>query len=130
MGKGCGLRWTEEQYQDYLSGNKSGPEIAAAPKPNKFHAVLTECDGIKFSSKKEAKYYLELKSRVHLGEVLYFLRQVPFDLPGGIKYRIDFMEVLKDGSIHYIDVKGVRTPMYKLKRKQVESLYPVRIKEA
>lgn len=119
------LRLTEQEYQSLLSR----PEKAAVKTP-KFHAVLTECAGIKFQSKKEARYYQELKARVHLGEVKYFLRQVPFDLPGGVKYRVDFMEVWTNGSIHYVDVKGFRTPTYKMKRKMVESLYPVRIEEA
>lgn len=96
---------------------------------NKFHAILTELDGIKFQSKKEAKYYSELKARVHLGEVKFFLRQIPFYLPGGIIYRCDFMEVWTDGSIRFIDVKGHKTRVYINKKKTVEALYPIKIIE-
>ncbi len=46
-----------------------------------------------------------------------------------MKYRVDFMEVMKDGSIRYVDVKGFLTETYKSKRKQVEALYPVIIEE-
>jgi len=44
---------------------------------HKFFAKRTECDGIKFSSKKEAKRYNELKTLQKSGEVLFFLRQTP-----------------------------------------------------
>jgi len=90
---------------------------------------MTECDGIRFQSKKEAKYYRELLCRVHSGEVDYFLRQVPFHLKGGVKYVVDFMEVWVDGSIHWVDVKGHKTEMYRVKKKLTEAEYPVRIEE-
>ena len=94
---------------------------------HKFNAVRTEVDRIKFASKKEAAYYSELKLRQKAGEIIFFLRQVPFHLPGGVKYVVDFCEFHKDGTVHFIDVKGIETPMFKLKRKQVEALYPVEI---
>jgi hypothetical protein len=96
---------------------------------HKYKAVKTECDGIKFDSKKEARYYSELKLRVAAGEVVFFLRQVPFDLPGGVKYRLDFMEFRTDGTVHCIDVKGYSTAGYKAKKRQVEALYPIKIEE-
>ena len=94
---------------------------------HKYNAVRTNIDGIKFDSKREAQYYQELKYRVMAGEVVFFLRQVPFDLPGNTKYRVDFMEFHADGTVHCIDIKGMETAMFKLKKKQVESLYPVKI---
>lgn len=121
-------RWTTKSYNEWIKRKGKLTDLLRE-KPSKYHAILTECDGIKFQSKKEAKYYRELLCRVHAGEVAYFLRQVPFDL-FGVKYRVDFMEVLKDGSIRYVDVKGFRTSTYKSKRKQVETLYPVKIIEA
>ena len=96
---------------------------------HKFNAVKTELDGINFDSKKEARYYTELKLRVKAGEVIFFLRQVPFDLPGKVKYRIDFQEFHSDGTIHFVDVKGKRTEMYIAKKKMVEALYPIEIEE-
>ena len=96
---------------------------------HKFNAVKTELDGINFDSKKEARYYTELKLRVKAGEVIFFLRQVPFDLPGKVKYRIDFQEFHSDGTIHFVDVKGKKTEMYIAKKKIVEALYPIEIEE-
>lgn len=96
---------------------------------HKYNAVKTELDGIKFDSKKEARYYTELKLRVRTKEIIFFLRQVPFDLPGNVKYRVDFQEFHTDGTIHFTDVKGVRTTDFIMKKKQVEALYPVEIEE-
>jgi len=61
--------------------------------------------------------------------VRYFLRQVPFHLKGGVTYRVDFMEILNDGTIRYVDTKGFRTQVYKIKRRLVEAEYPVQIEE-
>ena len=94
---------------------------------HKFNAKATSEDNIRFASKKEAIYYNELKLRVRAGEVVFFLRQVPFDIPAGV-HRIDFVEFLSNGEVEFIEVKGYDTPMGKLKRKQVEELYPIKIK--
>jgi len=96
---------------------------------HKFNAKRTVRDGITFDSKKEAKYYDTLKLMIRAKEVIFFLRQVPFELPGGVKYRVDFQEFHSDGTIHFTDVKGYATPEYKAKKKMVESLYPVKIEE-
>jgi len=123
------MRVTEEEFAKMML-HKGNPQPAPDPKPSKYHAIMEECDNIKFQSKREAKYYRELKARMFAGEVKYFLRQVPFELIGGIRYRIDFMEVWTDGSIHWVDVKGFRTQTYKMKRRMVEASYPIKIIEA
>ncbi len=92
---------------------------------HKFRAISTKIDTIHFASKKEAKYYQELKLKQKAGEILFFLRQVPFYLPGNVQHRIDFMEFRADGTVHFIDTKGYDTPTGKMKRKIVESLYPI-----
>lgn len=96
---------------------------------HKFHAIPTLKDGIKFSSRKEARYYDQLKLRKHSGEIVFFLRQVPFHLPGGTVYRADFQEFHSDGTVHFVDVKGMKTDSYKIKKREVEALYPVTIEE-
>ena len=92
---------------------------------HKFNAKPVEYDGIRFDSKKEGAYYLELKLRKMSGEILFFLRQVPFHLPGGVKYVVDFMEFHADGTVHIVDVKGMETKTFIMKKKMVEDLYPV-----
>jgi hypothetical protein len=96
---------------------------------HKYGAVRTELDGIKFASKAEARYYGQLKIRKDAGEVVQFLRQVPFHLPGGVRYVCDFMVFCADGSVEFIDVKGMKTAAFVAKQKMVEELYaPIRIK--
>lgn len=94
---------------------------------HKYKASPCETDTIKFGSKAEAAYYNRLKFLKQSGEVIFFLRQVPFDLPGNTKYFVDFQVFYADGSIAFIDVKGMSTPMFILKKKQVEELYPIEI---
>ncbi len=94
---------------------------------HKFCACPTRVDGIRFDSKAEARYYRNLLLRQVAGEVLFFLRQVPFHLPGNSRYVVDFVEFRSDGTVVFIDVKGVQTQMFKMKKRQVEELYPVEI---
>jgi hypothetical protein len=96
---------------------------------HKFNATRTELDGIKFPSKLEARRYAQLKALQAAGDVLFFLRQVPFHLPGGVTYRVDFQIFWADGRVSFEDAKGMATETYKIKRRQVEALFPVTIEE-
>jgi len=96
---------------------------------HKFKARRTNVDGIKFSSKKEANRYNILKLLQKSGDILFFLRQVPFHLPGGVKYVCDFLIFWANGDVTIEDVKGFKTEIYKAKKKMVEALYPVEISE-
>ena len=96
---------------------------------HKFFAVRSESDGFKFASKKELRRYLELKMLCQAGEVSFFQMQSPFHLTGGVKYVCDFQVYWSNGDITFEDVKGIKTPMYILKKKQVEQLYPITITE-
>ena len=91
---------------------------------HKYKAVKTSFDGIKFDSKKEAKYYSELKLLQKSGEVVGFFRQVPLHLPGGVKYVMDFLVFYVDGTCKGIEVKGYETPEWKIKKKIVDAVYP------
>lgn len=95
---------------------------------HKFHAVKCESDSIKFPSKLEKNYYEHLKLKQKAGEVLFFLRQVGFDIGGGVKYFCDFEVFYADGSVEFIDTKGQDTPLSIAKRKIVEDNYPIEIK--
>lgn len=97
---------------------------------HKFRNVPTTVGEVYFQSKKEAAYYEQLLLAKRSGDLLFFLRQVPFRLPGNIKYVVDFAEFWKNGEVRFIDVKGFKTPTYRLKKKQVEELYPIKILEA
>ncbi len=94
---------------------------------HKLHAKPTTVDNINFSSKLEARYYQQLLLRQKAGEVIFFLRQVPFHLPGGVKYVLDFQEFHADGNVIFTDTKGMATPLYIAKKKIVEAIYPIQI---
>lgn len=75
---------------------------------------------------------MELKLLKEQGIVTRFLMQVPFHLPGGIVYKLDFLvfwEGWDSGNITWEDVKGMKTAVYKIKKKQVEALYGIKITE-
>jgi hypothetical protein len=95
---------------------------------HKFHAERCEREGVKFASKAERRFYDQLKMLQRSGDVLFFLMQVPFHLPGGIIYRCDFLVFNSDETCDVIDVKGVETAEFKLKRKLLEDSYPVKLK--
>jgi len=96
-------------------------------KRSKYNSKIKIVDGITFQSIKEANYYSALKMRVKAGDIEMFLMQIPFQLPGNVKYRCDFQEFWKDGTVHFIDVKGMLTKDFIMKKKMVEDLYPVEI---
>jgi len=91
-------------------------------------AQHTESDGIKFPSKLEARWYRIIKDLKDAGEVLFFLRQVPFHLTPTVTYRADFMLFFEDGHVEIWECKGYDTPEWKIKKELVENLYPVKIK--
>lgn len=105
------------------------------PQASKYRNVKTVVDGIKFDSKKEANRYSELMALKAAGVVRWFIRQTPFHLPGNVVYRADFLIVWNEsdprslGNVTIEDVKGFKTPMYRLKKKQVEAIYGVQIRE-
>lgn len=97
------------------------------PLRHKFNAKASVKDGIRFASLAEGRFYDNLKLLQQAGEVLFFLRQVPFHLPGNVRYVVDFVVFGADGSIKFIDVKGMITKEFAMKKKMVEALYPIEI---
>jgi hypothetical protein len=95
---------------------------------HKFKAKAVNDDGHRFPSTLEWKYFKYLELLQKSGEVLFFLRQVPFHLPGGVKYVVDFQVFNSDCTVDFVDVKGMATETFKIKVKIVEDLYPVKIK--
>ena len=98
------------------------------PVKHKFNAQAVEADGIKFPSKLERDCYEVLKMLQKAGVILFFLRQVPIHLTGGTKLVVDFQVFWADGRVTFEDAKGRETPVFKLKKREVEALYPFEIK--
>ena len=121
------LHWKEEDMSEEQL--RAIGRLSIKQKRDKYNrspVIERTVDGIIFDSKKEMNYYLKLKLDP---DVKFFLRQVPFHLPGGVQYRLDFLIFYKSDTVGFIDVKGAKTAMYKLKKKQVEALYPIQIEE-
>ena len=100
-----------------------------APKRHKYGARKTSVDGVVFDSAAEAKRYRELKIFQEAGEISglqlqpLFVIQEPFTYRGkrhrAITYKADFMYRDKDGSVIVEDVKGMKTPVFRLKWKML-----------
>ena len=106
---------------------------------SKYNAKKTETDGIKFDSALEGKYYLHIKQLQESGEVTRFDMQPSFILQGGfiddygvkhhpIKYVADFLVYYKDKPPVVVDVKGLLTSDFKLKRKLYAAKFPLELK--
>ena len=117
-----------------LSSASITPAPSEAEKVNKYHVASKEkrtYKGILFASRKEMLWYRDWDLHHHTDEIC--LRQVPFALPGGTTYRLDFMLLFPRDTvplswlIRYVEVKGKRLPMGELKMRQVEELYGIHI---
>lgn len=101
---------------------------------NKFNARKTIVDGIVFHSAAEANRYKILKLLEKSGRIVNLKLQEPFvfKLHGKkiFTYFADFVYVDMDKGVNVIeDVKGMRTPLYKLKKKLIEAYYGIKITE-
>jgi hypothetical protein len=94
---------------------------------NKFRAVPTVVDGVRFHSKGEAGRYAVLKFQQQAGQIEDLVLQPRFPiLVAGLKvctYVADFAYI-EDGKQVVEDFKGMRTPTYRLKAKLFRALYP------
>lgn len=122
----------------------------------KYHNKKIAVNGITFDSRKEAERWLELSILKKAGEISGLQRQVKFLLirsqreepsekylkgrkkgqfkPGKllekeVSYYADFAYFDKEGKLIVEDVKGVRTEVYKIKRKLMLERYGIRIRE-
>lgn len=111
-----------------LNSEVPGAVVVAEKKRSKYGNVPTIVDGIRFDSKLESRYFGILKNLWHAGEILWFTRQTPFVLPGGVVYRADFLVARKDG-FDVVDVKGAYiTALSRLKIKQMKAVYGITVK--
>lgn len=101
---------------------------------NKYRARRTVVNGITFDSIAESRRYSELLLMLAAGDILDLELQPSFDLVVNDRkvgvYRADFRYVRAvTGEIVVEDVKGVRTPVYRLKSKLVSALYGFDVSE-
>ena len=102
---------------------------------SKYHNKKTEIDGITFDSKKEAQRYCELKMMLTGGVISDLYIQPEFILQEGfkkngktikpIKYFADFKYYDKEKKQTIVeDVKGVKTEVFRIKKKLFDAKYP------
>lgn len=106
-------------------------QIKGSGKSSKYRNRPVIADGRRFDSQLEYRCYQELLLRRMAGEVLWFTRQVPFELPGAprpVIYRADFLAVLVNGGVEVIDATGMLTQVKRNKLKQVRAIYGVEVK--
>ena len=108
------------------------------PRRSKYGARPVVIDGIRFASTREGKRYAELKLLAKAGEITCLQLQPKYEVYAGdvklFTYIGDFQYYTfkggRDGLGTVIeDVKGVRTPVYRLKKKIVEAVYNLEIVE-
>lgn len=106
---------------------------------SKYGARKTTIDGIVFDSNLEANYYCQLKMLMKAKIVSSFEVQPTFELQEGYKkgkrkiqpitYIADFHVYYADGREEIVDCKGLKTEVYRIKKKIFEYKYGFEIKE-
>ncbi len=117
---------------------------------SKYHSQKVTVDGIEFDSKKEANRYMELSLLEKAGAISDLERQVKFELipvqkevdtittKGAYKrgkvneracYYVADFRYMENGQVIVEDVKGMKTEVYKIKRKLMLHKYGIRIRE-
>ena len=128
------LRVTRKQYALLAKAGKLTPAVICDPGATiKYHNHKVVVDGIKFDSIREAKRYRELWMMSQAGAISRLKLQVPFACNVNGKnvctYIADFTYLKADGTSVVEDVKGMKTPVYRLKKKLVEAIYGIEIRE-
>jgi len=98
-------------------------------KRNKYGAVKTVINGIKFDSKAEAEYYLYLLEKIDSGADLELVELQPkvYLTDAKILMKPDFL-IKENGVISYHEVKGFETAVYKIKRRLWKKYGPADLK--
>lgn len=91
-------------------------------KPFKQHKYKARRTG-SYASKREAEYASLLQTRKQAGEILDWLEQVPIKLPG-CKYVVDFAVIANDGTVSFVEIKGMFTEAAKLKLRALQDARP------
>lgn len=101
-------------------------------KKSKYNASRVAIDGVTFHSKKEGRRYKELLILQKAGVISDLVLQPKFPFVMGNKkmftYIADFMYKCQGKEV-IEDVKGVRTDVYRLKKKIIEQQFKVEIRE-
>ena len=101
-------------------------------RPTKYKAIRTEIDGHTFASKAEANRYRHLKILEQAGQISNLSLQPRYALDvNGVhiaNYIADFRYWNEGGRV-IEDVKGMKTPVYRLKKKLMLACHGIVIEE-
>lgn len=108
--------------------------VKATKKRSKYGNKKVKIKGIEFDSIAESRYFLVLLDKKKKKEILDFELQPRFLLQESFKkngetfrkieYVADFKVIHNDGRVEIVDVKGMETKIFKIKRKLFEYKYP------
>lgn len=110
--------WSPQRFRRRCCG-----VVVQVRRANKFGAVATFVDGVRFDSKIEARRWEDLRIMECAGEISNLRRQVRFALDVGMTtighYVADFVYHRKDGQRIIEDVKGHQTEIFKRSAKHM-----------
>ena len=101
----------------------------------KYNNTKIRVDGRLFDSKAEAARWQELQLLERAGEITELERQVEYELipkqkgERAAKYVADFRYVDHEGKTVVEDTKGVKTPVWIIKRKLMLRVHGIRVRE-
>ena len=120
-----GRGWAQWRNAVIVNGKVVGQ--GTEPAPSKMGNIVTTVSGIKYRSKIEGRYAENLNNLVKAGAVKFYLRQIGFDLPGKARHFVDFLIFYPDGTWKFVEAKGRDLALGKLKRRQVEEIYRIKV---
>jgi len=140
------LTFSEQDIKDLLDRNPDikvdeqlqPTAIPVAKKKSKYGNKKTLYNGVLYDSGKEARRAQELDLELRAGgTIMFWCRQPEFVLEGGVVYKPDFLIKYFAGNnphmgavvVEDVKSKGTRTKEYRIKKRQVEARYHVKIVE-
>lgn len=122
---------TPEEWKKLTGQGKQGGQQVSKYKNKK-----TTVDGITFDSRKEASHIQILKVLEKSGKITDLVLQPRFKFDGlkydsgrTIEYWGDASYTDNKGNYHVVDVKGVRTPVYKVKKALMAFFHGIEVEE-
>jgi len=102
---------------------------------NKYHAIPTEVDGIKFASRAEARRYGDLSLLLNAGLISELVCHPKFEIKINgmhVCYYVADFQYLEGGELVVEDVKSAATvtKLYRLKKKLMKACHGISVRES
>lgn len=126
------MAWTQADIDRVNAKRGESLPSHLPPTRGKYRNVKTEIAGVVFDSKKEAQRWIELQQMERAGLILDLERQPEYALViNGVHvcdYRGDF-RYQRAARVTVEDCKGMKTPVYRLKKKLMKACYGIDVLE-